>query len=66
MLYVYTGNDQVAVRTKVNAKLSECEESGATVERYEVDNYEEGMIPSLAGGTSLFGGANARAESTRH
>ena len=43
----------------MNAKLSECEENGATVERYEVDNYEEGMVPSLAGGASLFGGTRA-------
>jgi len=56
MLYAYTGNDQVAVRTKANARLSELEEGGATVERYDVDIYEKGMIASLAGGTSLFGG----------
>lgn len=59
MLCVYSGNDQVAVRTKVNAKLSECEENGATIERYEVGVFESGMIASLAGGTSLFGGARA-------
>lgn len=59
MLAVYSGNDQVMVRTKVNAKLLELEESGATVERYDVDVYERGMVASLAGGTSLFGGSRA-------
>ena len=56
MLYVYTGSDQVAVRMKANARVLFLEEQGAVVERYDVAQYQVGMVASLAGGASLFGG----------
>ena len=56
MLYIYFGNDQVAVRQKANTRIRESEDAGGVVSRYEKDVYEIGMLRALAGGASLFGG----------
>ena len=59
MLYVYFGNDTIAVRAKALEKLHVLEEKGSSITRVTPENFASGMLTELAEGASLFSDAQA-------
>lgn len=56
MLTIFYGNDAVSIREAAYKSVAQHEETGASIEVFDVAAYQPGMLTSLAGGTSLFGG----------
>lgn len=56
MLYVFHGNDLIAVRDRAHAFLQKYAEKGITLEQIAPEEYELGMLVDRAGARSLFAG----------
>ncbi len=56
MIYAFFGNDTGAVRTKAFTFLRTLADDGADTRTVTADDWKDGLIRDLAGGTSLFGG----------
>lgn len=55
MLYVFSGNDVVAVRAKAHAHIAKLEAGGSSARRIEAEDYATGALLSFAESVSLFG-----------
>lgn len=55
MLRVFHGNDTIRVRQSVFDAVQDLESAGWIVDTIDQENYQTGVYPDAAGGTSLFG-----------
>jgi DNA polymerase III delta subunit len=57
MIALFYGSDVTGVRAKARTYIHKLTDKGRTLERISAENYEHGMIASVLGSESLFGGS---------
>lgn len=56
MIKIFSGNDSINIRNAALKEVASLEKQGGRVQFVDCDNYEAGMVASLASENSLFGG----------